>query len=69
MNAAIVAARFGCTVEQARALYRKNAAQLRQIASDCERAAAKGKTKCSGYATTPEEVARLRAKADSFEAM
>jgi|688.fasta_scaffold1464610_2 hypothetical protein len=37
MNAAQVAQRFGCTVEQAQNLYRKNALQLQSMANQAKR--------------------------------
>jgi len=64
-----VAARFGCTVEQARALYLRNAAQLRQIADKCEEYEAAGKKRYSGYPATKAQAEALRAKAARFEAM
>lgn len=62
-----IAARFGCTLEQAKAGFIRTAARLRQIADSCDSYRAKGKTVYSGYPTTEAECARLRAMAADYE--
>lgn len=62
------ARRFGVTVEQIRAGYLRSAAQLEEMAVDCEKAAAAGKRKFCGYPATPEQAADFRAQAAEFRA-
>jgi hypothetical protein len=60
MNPRTVAFRFGCTADQARALYRKNAEGLRQMQAK----AARTGRKVGGYTA-----AELAQRADAMQAL
>lgn len=60
------AARFGCSVEQIRKAYGRNAAQLDEMAAGAEKNHAAGKRTYSGYPATPEQAAEFRAQAARY---
>lgn len=63
-----VAARFGCTEDQARALFLKNAEMLEAMAAGCMAAYFAGKAKYRNYPANPAQATAFRAKAFNFRA-